>query len=365
MKGLFLFIFVLVFEMNSSSQNLVLNPGFEDHGEISGNGSGTDNLKGNHVKNWISPNTGSPDYFRIDSDYLWNQYGNPKSHSGNAMAGIVIYGGKKEYREYIMGEFSTPLIAGQTYDFSITIALAQFCGVNVNQIGIYFSNKKVEEKKSYQALKLIPQLIIDSINQKNIEGKWIVFHEAYTAVGGEKFLTIGNFSSDKKTHNGKTSTAVNESLPFAYYYFDDVALIPHVEIERLDPLPIDTIKVVEIPKDTLGIESGKTLVLHNIYFEVDKANLKKESFPILDEIIGEMKKQPELKVEIAGHTDKDGSAEHNMKLSQDRAKSVEAYFISNGIDASRIIARGYGSTRPISTEKGKNRRVEFNFYETE
>ncbi len=343
----------------SYSQNLVLNPGFEDHGEISGNGSGTDNLKGNHVKNWISPTSGSPDYFSTASDYLWNQYGKPKSHSGFAMAGIVIYGGKKEYREYIMGEFSSPLEAGKKYDFSISIALAEFCGVNIDKIEIYFSKDKFENKKTDQALKLIPQIFIDSTDQKGMEGKWIVFHESYTAVGGEKYFTLGNYLSDKKTPNGKTSTAQDGSLPYAYYYFDDVSLVPFVEKERIDPIDINN--TVEKPKDTLEIVAGKKLIVDNIYFEVDQSILKKESFPILDEIISAMKDQPNLKVKIDGHTDADGTAEHNLKLSQARSKSVEAYFVSKGIDPARISTNGFGSTKPISSDKNKNRRVEFIF----
>ncbi|HET6990742.1 MAG TPA: OmpA family protein [Bacteroidia bacterium] len=344
--------------IHSYSQNLVLNPGFEDHGEISGNGAGTDNLKGNHVKNWSSPNTGSPDYFNRTSDYLYNQYGGPKSHSGTAIAGAVIYGGKKEYREYIMGEFSSPLEACVTYDFSIAIALASYSGMTVGEIGVYFSNGKVADNKSSAALKLIPQIRIDSTNQKNIQGEWIVFHETYTAIGGERYLTIGNFLADKKTQHGLTE-GEGKNLPYAYYYFDDLSLVP----AKTGTEEISVNNVIETPKDTLGITAGKKLVVSNVYFDTDKSILKEESFPILDEIISEMKNQPDLKVEIDGHTDSDGTPEHNLQLSKARANSVADYFVSKGIDSSRISTNGFGSSKPISEEKNKNRRVEFTFSE--
>ncbi len=70
------------------------------------------------------------------------------------------------------------------------------------------------------------------------------------------------------------------------------------------------------------------------------------------------------KIEIYGHTDNTGSAEHNQQLSEDRATAVATYLINKGIVNSRIITKGYGSTKPLSsnsTEEGKrkNRRVEF------
>ena len=338
----------------SFAQNLVLNPGFEDHGEISGNGAGTDNLRLNNVKNWYSPTDASPDYFLRDNDYLYNQYGAPKSYAGSAMTGIVVYGGRKEYREYMIGELSATLEAGVTYDFSIAIALASFSGEMIGEFGIYFSNERVFDKKTSMSIKSIPQIKIDSTNQEKMIGKWLVFHETYTAVGGEKYLTIGNFYTDKKTDAKKVNAG--KGSPYAYYYFDNVSLVKHVDAIDVVPEPI-----VEKTEDTLKIAAGKTLIIDNVYFETDKSVLKEESLPVLDEIIAAMIDQPNLKVEIDGHTDSDGTNEHNLKLSKNRAKSVEAYFISKGITASRITTNGFGSSKPIGPDKNKNRRVEFIF----
>lgn len=352
-RGFVICCFLLLGKI-SSAQNLVMNPGFEDHGEIYGNGAGSDNMRGNRVKSWFSPTDGSPDYFLRGNPYLVNQYGPPLSHSGMAMAGMTVYGGQKEYREYIIGEFSTPLVAGVTYDFSIAIALAAFSGEMVDGFGICFTHDRIVSKGSTSALKFIPQLIIDSTNQDSMNGKWKVFHETYTARGGEKYLTIGNFFTDKKTKSRKVNPG--DGAPYAYYYLDDIFLSP-----QTDDIIVEEIIVPEKPADTLKIAAGKTLVIDNVYFEVDKSVLKEESFPVLDEIIEAMKDQPGLNVEIDGHTDSDGAVEHNQKLSEARAKSVEAYFISKGIEASRITTNGFGSSRPVGMDKNKNRRVEFVF----
>jgi len=100
------------------------------------------------------------------------------------------------------------------------------------------------------------------------------------------------------------------------------------------------------------------------YFEFDDYRIGEASYPILDQVVDIMKRYPALSLEIAAHTDNMGSFEYNMILSQRRAQSMVDYLISQGIEAERLIGKGYGESRPIAsntTEEGKmlNRRVEF------
>jgi outer membrane protein OmpA-like peptidoglycan-associated protein len=101
----------------------------------------------------------------------------------------------------------------------------------------------------------------------------------------------------------------------------------------------------------------------DILFETDKAVIYPRSYHLLDELLELMKEQPEVVIEVAGHTDSDGSAEHNLQLSQDRAASVKDYLLTKGIAAKRVQSVGYGESKPIesnATDKGKtrNRRTE-------
>ncbi len=112
------------------------------------------------------------------------------------------------------------------------------------------------------------------------------------------------------------------------------------------------------------IDKKIAIQLENVFFETNKYNLKASSFAELDRLIGFLNKNKNLIIEIAGHTDNSGSREHNQRLSLLRAKSVENYLVKNGIDAKRIVSKGYGETKPLASndnEKGKakNRRVEF------
>jgi OmpA-OmpF porin, OOP family len=112
------------------------------------------------------------------------------------------------------------------------------------------------------------------------------------------------------------------------------------------------------------IEVGLTVRLKNIYFDFDKTTLKSESFVELNKVVEFLKSNPSVEIEISGHTDSKGSDDYNQNLSQGRSQSVVDYVASQGIDAFRLTAHGYGESKPIETNetetgRANNRRVEF------
>lgn len=113
----------------------------------------------------------------------------------------------------------------------------------------------------------------------------------------------------------------------------------------------------------LIITPPKMYTLDNVFFDTGKSTLKTESFKELNELAEYMSLKKALKVEIAGHTDNVGNKDANQKLSEGRANSVKAYLVKKGIEAARIVAKGYGDTQPVSENdsdagKQKNRRTE-------
>jgi outer membrane protein OmpA-like peptidoglycan-associated protein/Tol biopolymer transport system component/ribosomal protein L18E len=123
---------------------------------------------------------------------------------------------------------------------------------------------------------------------------------------------------------------------------------------------------VKIYKDLviIPIEVGQSIRLNNIFFDPGKSILKKESFAELDRVSEFLANSPQLKIEIAGHTDNVGAAATNLALSLNRAKAVTDYVIKKGIAKDRVVAKGYGLTKPVANNKTKegkaqNRRVEF------
>lgn len=135
-------------------------------------------------------------------------------------------------------------------------------------------------------------------------------------------------------------------------------------------LPVETIPNADItPKkeensfSNLNLVVGKHINLEKIYFDQSSYVLKPESYPQLEELTQVLKQNPNLKIEISGHTDRIGDARLNLALSENRAKVVYSYLTEKGIDAKRLKYRGYGQTRPLTTnlkeeERKKNRRVE-------
>ena len=108
---------------------------------------------------------------------------------------------------------------------------------------------------------------------------------------------------------------------------------------------------------------AKSFILEDCNFETGKADLKEESFKVIDELVAYLNRKDDERIELGGHTDNVGKPKNNLILSDARANSVRTYLISKGIDPTRVTAKGYGLTKPIATNKtaagrAQNRRTE-------
>jgi outer membrane protein OmpA-like peptidoglycan-associated protein/Tol biopolymer transport system component len=120
--------------------------------------------------------------------------------------------------------------------------------------------------------------------------------------------------------------------------------------------------LVDIPLSKVQV--GSAVVLNNVFFETNSYTLKDESKTELGTLLDLLAKNATLKIEIGGHTDNSGTDAENLALSEKRAKSVQDYLLTKGIDASRLTYKGYGATKAIADNKtdagkSKNRRTEF------
>jgi outer membrane protein OmpA-like peptidoglycan-associated protein/tetratricopeptide (TPR) repeat protein len=117
-------------------------------------------------------------------------------------------------------------------------------------------------------------------------------------------------------------------------------------------------------------EVGKPIILKDIYYDYNKANLRPQSLIVLDTVVSIMSDNPNIIIEMGSHTDSKGTDSYNIKLSQARAQACVDYLASKGVPVSRMVAKGYGESRPIAPNtqpNGKdnpdgrqlNRRTEF------
>ncbi|MFN0032150.1 MAG: OmpA family protein [Flavobacteriales bacterium] len=116
------------------------------------------------------------------------------------------------------------------------------------------------------------------------------------------------------------------------------------------------------------LRPGARIVLHNVFFETNKWDLKPESKTELDKLAELLLANPDKKVEISGHTDNVGNEEANQTLSENRASSVVSYLVKKGVSADNLVAKGYGESVPVDTTdtdigRAKNRRTEFKILE--
>ncbi len=181
---------------------------------------------------------------------------------------------------------------------------------------------------------------------------------------GDKILFVGQSKHD--THSGVTDATgkFTINLPTGQVY--DIRIKSIGEEMEYNELEIPTLNEGESFEDavlTITYEAITNYTFSSLQFDTGKSSLKPESYPMLSNLVEIMILKPKMKIAVCGFTDSDGDAAANKILSQKRADAVRAYLASKGIDASRIIAIGYGEEKPVadnSTEEGKakNRRTE-------
>ncbi|MBA2611987.1 MAG: PD40 domain-containing protein [Bacteroidetes bacterium] len=170
--------------------------------------------------------------------------------------------------------------------------------------------------------------------------------KSYTQKNGEFFITL----------TANKNYLVNVNKDGFLFYSDNFSLKGKVT-DFTKPFLLD------IPLDP--IDTGSVVELKNVFFDVNKWDLKPESKAELDKLGSFLTKNPTLKIELSGHTDSDGIRKNNITLSENRAKSVYDYLITTSkIDAARLKYKGYADLKPkvkndTPENKARNRRTEF------
>ena len=196
-----------------------------------------------------------------------------------------------------------------------------------------------------------------------------VLNESGKAVSANTIVVKGKedgmLAGIKKLANGVYQCTFENASPQDYvvsveqigYMFENVDFT----IPEMQATPQTVKKDVRLQK----LHVGFATVLKNIYFDSDKATFKMNSYRELSNLARLMKQNASYRIEIAGHTDNVGSDKYNLKLSHRRSMAVVNYLISRGVDASRVVAQGYGESKPMASnddeKEGRelNRRSEF------
>ncbi|MCV9385665.1 OmpA family protein [Reichenbachiella ulvae] len=388
-KKLWILSFLWATLFNLYGQNMVINPSFEEIWECPYT---MDQTK--LIKNWFPFGTAdpSPDFFHgcaVDGfmGVPHNMFGEQKAKSGEAYVGMICYLTSRSgrgwkvpvnHREYIMVQLTKPLVAGNEYYGEFWVNLADACEFSINNIGMYFTRDM--PNFDWQAMEFgyyKAQVQSDPKKQLDDNNGWTKVSGTFVAKGDELALTIGTFKPDSSLTTKKTKrkfiTGRDKNLPkhlqpmIAYYFIDDVLVRPVDPNESIFPDPLLAQQPVD--EEHFGpAEVGKRFTLQNIYFEFEKANLLRSSLLELQRLEDYLVKNPNIKIQIEGHTDNVGSREFNEKLSEKRAKAVVDYLVQHGINEFRLEYVGHGSKYPVvpndtPENRSLNRRVEFTILE--
>ncbi len=348
----------------ATAQNLVINPSFEEHFRCPNNFSTSS--KEFSLPGWRSANAGTPDYYHQcswgDCDVPFNWAGESNAHSGFAYAGIYVWNRPnnkpRSYREYLQGELKEPLKKGGRYHIEFHFKLASYSVYTVDRIGLLLRDSSYSTS-SDQAIAEPPTLSVIR-NEPFTKSAWELAELEYVAKGAEKYLLIGNFFDNLSTQFTQIESRKGKSpmlIGSAYFYIDDVAVIP---------LDLDEVPQPLVWTNGQEIKTEETYILDNIRFEFDRYVLLPVSFPELDRLVKILTEKPGWKAELSGHTDDVGSEDYNLELSRHRAYNVGEYLKSKGISSDRLIVKGYGKQRPTVVSKEDaartmNRRVEVRF----
>lgn len=293
----------------------------------------------------------------------------PKAKDGVAYVGLRIY---SDYREFIQIKLTEKLKEGQRYYFEMWISWSDHSNYYAKEFGASLYRKRPAYTSDFYIYTNRPQ--IEYKNNKGIVQSdstlWVKISGSYRAKGGERYLSIGNFSTShfkdrlKKRHWYSLNFWHHE----AYYFVDAISLVKLNEYDaKKDSILVQNVADTAI-KDVqenyiYNIEKDSTLIAKNLHFASGSSELLPRSYKELELILEYINENPDKKIEIIGYTDNIGSESANLKLSENRAKTVYKYFIQMRVNKDRISYTGMGEANPIaSNEDGngrkKNRRVE-------
>jgi len=374
---------LLSFSALSQGENLVENGGFES---TSGKAKKLGAIE--MATGWVSPTGVRADLYTPaakvpEISTPTNFYGIEAPKEGSNYAGIYAFSyNDKVPRSYIMAKLTSPLKKGMTYCVQFNVSLAELSKYASNDIAAHISKKAfgTEEKSS----------IIDKSHIIHPDNKifnalfgWDKVCGTFVAEGGEKYITIGNFTNNANTKYEKSKKPDNvKGTPVigAYYYIDDVSVVlletgqacdcggPAVDENAISSTIYSrSINVSEKMTPTQKIE------VQAAYFGFGKDLLQPAALNSLDLIANEMKANPTFKLEIYGHSNEGEIERGNEKeifanMDQKRIDAVKTYLKEKGIAENRLIAVTKGSSEPSSEvsasddddlAQAKNRRVTF------
>jgi outer membrane protein OmpA-like peptidoglycan-associated protein len=378
--SLFIGLLLICTSIFSQDENLLENGSFEAlKGKLKG-------LGGIEIAaDWKSTSKTKADLFVKENKIplvltSGNSYGKEEPKEGENYAGIIAYSyNDKLARTYIYSPLSSPMAKGGKYCVTMFVSLAEGSKYASNNLAFHFSNKPLDQEEK----KVIVEASHVLHPQKKIINAsygWEKICGTYTAEGGEKFVTIGNFSTNEDTKYEKTpknNTYKGTPIIAAYYFVDEI------HIQTTEPkVMCECYENENIKKDAFyhkmimmedHMNPIQRIEAHTTFFPFGQYQLQEANKSTLNVIISIMKGNPDFQLELFGHIDEEEQTLAIKKpvfaeLGKKRIRATMEYLIENGIEESRLISTPKDESEPNEEilpdddpelKMAKNRRVMF------
>ncbi|MDZ4750584.1 MAG: OmpA family protein [Flavobacteriales bacterium] len=365
-------------EPEEVSDNLVPNSSFEDVNikTLKNYGQLTE-----LCKSWFSPQTGSADIFvegvkSTKAASPANDFGIQSAYEGVAHAGVRAYTkDPKLNRTYIETQMTGKMVKDQLYCVKMQVSLADLSKYAVNNFGFFFSDRKIANANN-NSLTYKPQVTEKTNRAIQTMDGWETICGTYLANGTEEFIIIGCFGLDNEIKVEKTKKPSGiQGTPTgdAYYYIDAIEILP---VDATSQCKCGS--AVEQESGVIYSRAGvktpnmkpeELIAGTAVYFDVLSYKVHSMFDADLNELAGLLKSNPNLKIELIGHSDTDEVNEAKVNIRYEgmalkRANSVKEFLVLKGISEVRLSTSSKDNTelasdKPTPLSKAQNRRVLF------
>jgi outer membrane protein OmpA-like peptidoglycan-associated protein len=249
-------------------------------------------------------------------------------------------------REYVEAKLLEPLIAGNKYCIKFYTVLADNCQFACDGMGAYLSDRMLDSADFNSNYPVQAQ--VQNIAGKIIynDGPWKEICGIYTAIGGEQYISIGNFKSDPETRWVQRTKSL--STKYAYYYIDDVSVIPVLSAdecncvrEMLDyntKVQEKSIDDTEIQKfDINKLQIGQVMIINGVQFDRNHADLDPSFLGEIDLLIRFLNEYPQAQIMFSTYADIEIPENNRASIIEARNRNVLDYIVSKGIEEKRVV----------------------------
>ncbi|RLD18514.1 MAG: OmpA family protein [Bacteroidetes bacterium] len=393
-------MFTLVLSIVTAQETIKLNnPSFEDTPRAGGLGFSIP-IRGWHdCARAVYPDQSPPDIHPHPEAWMVSV----DAQNGNTFLGMVVR--DNESHEFISQALEVPLKGGQCYSFSIFLAQSEtYMGVRNGSAAVTNAQAQALDTSVFSSPFMKPAVLriwggrsicskgeLLGVSAPVTNRDWKEYQFKFEPDSSLRYITLEAFyvTPVLSAYNGHilldqasaiVQLACDEELPPVVVPPAEVVVVlvppekPKVDAPPPPPKPEQPVEeIAEDPKpviltdlDREKIVAGQKIRVKSLYFRADSSRIRPESYPVLDEIQRFLIKNPDVIVEIGGHTSTGPSHAFCDALSEARAKAVTEYLLENGVEMAQLSYKGYGKRYPIvrddqkdyKSARKKNQRVE-------